>query len=414
MSDRPLNVALPTSSFLPNLGGVEVGLHNIAARLAARGHRPLVIAPAATVRQLRHTGWQLPYRVIAMPPKTIALAQRWPDAALRLLGRFFGRVAVRDGIDFWHATVGHPTGTALVRFARRRGGAPHLVRCAGDDIQTSAAIGYGMRLDARIDRTIRTWLPQADRLVAISSAVAEEYRALGVGEDQILHIPNGVDIARFGARADKPALRRRLALPDDAFIFFTAGRNHPKKGYDVLLRAAAELAQHASRAFLLVIAGPGTRELQGLVDQHALGGRVRLLGPIGADDSAGMPALPADRLVDLYRAADAFVFASRLETFGIALVEAMAAGLPVITTDAPGCRDVAGAGAHALTVAAGDSAALAAAMADLLATPARTAAYADRAAARARDFSWDHVVDRYVEAYRRGISAQAGPSCRTT
>lgn len=66
---QPLNIALPIPSFLPNLGGMEVGLHNIAHRLLERGSRPVVMAPFPHVTQLQRAGWNLPYEVRAFPPK---------------------------------------------------------------------------------------------------------------------------------------------------------------------------------------------------------------------------------------------------------------------------------------------------------------------------------------------------------
>ena len=68
-SPNALTIALPTSTFLPGMGGVEVGLHNIAARLTERGHRPILIIPAPNVADLRGTGWQLPYEIVSFPPK---------------------------------------------------------------------------------------------------------------------------------------------------------------------------------------------------------------------------------------------------------------------------------------------------------------------------------------------------------
>ena len=89
MQRDKLVIALPTSTFLPAVGGVEIGLHNIASELLVQGHTPIVIAPASNVRQIHKTGRKLAYKLITMPPKTISFTQKYPEAATLLLASFF-------------------------------------------------------------------------------------------------------------------------------------------------------------------------------------------------------------------------------------------------------------------------------------------------------------------------------------
>ncbi len=404
-------IAMPISSFLPNLGGAEVGLHNIASKLVERGHRPVVMAPAPHVKRLAEEGWRLPYPIEALPPKAWSLLHSAPWLGFWVLDRFFARMQARYDFDFWHCTMGYPTGVALVHFAQRRPEIRYLIRCAGEDIQRDRDIGYGARLDPKVDRMVRAYLPRAQLMIAISDSVAEEYRALGVDETRIRHVPNGVDLDRFGGTVDRRAVRARHGLDPDGFLFLSVGRNHPKKNYRTLIEAAALLAKDAgvTRPFELAIVGNGVRELAAAVDDHGLSGRVTLIDQIGGqivggEATAGDPQLPAPALVELYKAADVFVFPSLLETFGIAIVEAMAAGLPIIAGDSPGCRDVIRRDRDGLLVSPRDPAAMAQAMATLLTNDAKRADLAERAAARAGDFSWDRVVDAYTALYDVSVS----------
>lgn len=405
--DLPLKIALPTSSFLPDLGGVAVGLHNIAARLEAQGHRPLILAPYGLVRRLREEGWSLPYRISGLPPRAGWLMDRAPWLSLALMDRYFGRLQRRHGFDFWHATVGYPTGVWVVHFAERRTlrTLPHLIRCAGDDVQQAPEIGYGMRRNPRVDRLLRRWLPRADLLIATTETMAHEYRALGVPERRIVHVPNGVDLARFAAPVDRASVRRRLGLDSAAFLYLAVGRNHPKKNFAGILRALS--AQHAGsgRETGLIVVGDGAGRLEPLAAELGLGRRVVLREAIaGAPAGQGQAVtLPPPGLVELYRAADAFVFPSRIESFGIVLVEAMAAGLPVIAGDAPGCRDVLRGGRDGILVPPDDLPALEAAMTRVRDDRDLRRDLAARSLNRARDFSWDTVVERYLALYREGI-----------
>jgi glycosyltransferase involved in cell wall biosynthesis len=401
-----LTVALPTSTFLPGLGGAEVGLHNIALRLQQRGHHPVVIVPGPHHAALRQ-GWALPYEVIRFPPKIFGLLRRCPPLGFAALDAWFEWAHRRYRFDVWHCTMGWPTGVALVHYARTRRAIPHLVRCAGEDIQREPAIGYGARLDPRVDALVRRWLPQADVLVATTDTVAAEYRALDIPADKIVAVPNGVDVVRLRQATDRQATRKKLGIAADEKLFLAVGRNHPKKSFVTLLQAAARLKAEGRHPLRVVIAGLGCEDLRPQVEALGLEGTVTLRAQIGGGGPARLPlALPDDELVALYQAADLFVLPAITETFGIVLVEAMAAGLPVITTDAPGCRDIIRGGRDGLMVPPLDPAALAGAMERILTEPGLGELLSGRSLERAQAFSWDDVVARY-EAVYRGLVAQA-------
>jgi glycosyltransferase involved in cell wall biosynthesis len=407
----PLTVALPISTFLPNRGGAEVGLHNIAVRLQQRGHRPVVIAPEVYCHRLRQEGWHLPYEVVGFPPRVWGVLRRWPQLGLWWLDRVFARLGRRWRIDFWHVTMGYPVGVAMVHYAERQSARiPYLIRCAGEDIQTDPEIGYGARLDPAIDRLVRTWLPRARRLTAITDSVADEYRALGVDTARITMIPNGVDLARFDVgRSDdqRMACRRRLGLPEDAVVFLAVGRHHPKKNFALLVQAAGQLRQRCpDRAFVVALVGGGVSALRDdWVGVYPDGPLFLHDTASGTDperhDGTALLQLPDAQVVDFYLSADVFVFPSRIETFGIVLAEAMAAGLPIVTGDAPGCRDLIRYGQDGIMVPALDVAGYVAAMERLLLSVEERQMWSARARLRSTDFSWDRVVDQYVALYRQ-------------
>lgn len=404
MADK-LTIGFPTSSFLPGLGGVEVGLHNIVLRMQQRGHRPIVMVTAPHYTALQK-GWSLPYEVISFPPKVWGLVRHAPPLGLAILDAWFEWARRRYGIDVWHCTMGWPTGVALVHYARRWRAIPHLVRCAGEDIQREPAIGYGARLDPKVDRLVREWLPRADCLVATTDTVAAEYRAIGVAEERIAYISNGVDVARLRVPTDRVATRAKLGAAENEIVFLAVGRNHTKKDFASLLRAAAELKQRGLAAIRVVVAGLGATSLQAEADKLGLGSSCVLIEQIGNVSTTNL-TLPPDELVRLYQAADVFVLPSITETFGIVLVEAMAAGLPVITTDAPGCRDIIRKGQDGIMVPPSQPALLAEAMMRVMCDPGLAADLRTRSLARAGDFSWDDIVARYEAAYFRLISQGA-------
>jgi glycosyltransferase involved in cell wall biosynthesis len=149
-----------------------------------------------------------------------------------------------------------------------------------------------------------------------------------------------------------------------------AGRLHPKKGFDVLIAALA-LLRDQGQAFDCEIAGEGDERarLEGLIAQHGLAGRVRLVGWRG-DVSAFLAA------------GDVFAFPSYQEGFPLVLLEAMAVGLPVASAAIPGPVEMIEDGLDGVLVPPGDPAALAQALAGLIAAPRKAAAFG--VAARAK------------------------------
>ncbi|MGP3980460.1 glycosyltransferase [Streptomyces sp. KR80] len=167
--------------------------------------------------------------------------------------------------------------------------------------------------------------------VAVSATVADRLRSWGVPEDRIHLVPNGIDARLF--RYDpalRTAARARLGIPEDAFVAGGVGRLVPGKRYDVLLRAVAGFPD---ARLLLVGDGPERAALRTLATELGFGDRALLLGErdgaveAGADRSAQLPGLLA--------AMDVFVSPSAEETFGLAVLEALAAGLPVLHVTCP-------------------------------------------------------------------------------
>ena len=399
MTINKLVVALPTSTFLPATGGVEVGLHNIASSLLAEGHRPIVIAPATNVRQIQRSYINLPYKLLPMPPKTIAITQTSPAVASFLLSIFFRFLQQRYRFDVWHGTVGFPIGVALARFAQNT--VPHIIRCAGEDIQIDRDLNYGMRLNPTVDQLIRKWLPRADALSAITESMAQEYAKIDIRTEQIWKIPNGVDLKRFQVQLDPTPIRKEFGICPDAFLYLSVGRHHPKKGFTDLINATALLKKMVQEPFIVAIAGKNTEELRAQVAEKGLNEHIKLLGefPVLGNKDSALQA-PSNRLIALYKSADAFVFPSHIESFGIALIEAMAASLPVITTDGPGCRDLIADGRYGMMVPAEDRVALARAMNQFLSNKHFRTTYIHMAEKRALEFSWQSIARQYIEAYR--------------
>jgi 1,2-diacylglycerol 3-alpha-glucosyltransferase len=170
---------------------------------------------------------------------------------------------------------------------------------------------------------------QVDALIAPSEPMREVLLQYGVGTP--IHVlPTGLPADRFKP-GDGPRFRARAQLPPDRPLLLYVGRIAFEKNIEFLIRSYARLRHDAPQA-MLVIAGEGPAEgaLRRLVAQLGLDGDVRFVGYLDRDGA----------LLDCYAAAHAFLFASRTETQGLVLLEAMAQGAPVVSTASLGTRSI--------------------------------------------------------------------------
>ena len=244
----------------------------------------------------------------------------------------------------------------------------------------------------RVRKALDRWSGRRNRLfIAVSEAVRADYQ-MHMGFEPIRVLPNYLDVTALRGRVDavdRARERLRLGVQEDQLLALHVGRFHRQKGQDVLLDAFA--AAHVEDPRLrLCLVGEGA-------ELPAARARAEELGLGDAVFFAGAVADPAPLLA----AADLFVFPSRWEAFGIALLEAMAAGLPVVASRTGGIVEIVS-DATGLLVPPEHVTALTTAMLALARDPAERARLAAAAAQRARDFDAAPAVRRLEGLYERG------------
>jgi glycosyltransferase involved in cell wall biosynthesis len=251
----------------------------------------------------------------------------------------------------------------------------------------------------RIDTENRC-MAEADAVVTLSESMRREIVARGVPADRVVVVPNGVDTDAFVPRSRPIALEERYGLAG-AFVFgYVSNLDHSREGQELLVQAAAELRRRGIRAIAMVI-GDGPR--RPVLEELARG--------LGAEDAVIFTGrVPHEAVLDHYALLDVFVVprlserAARLVT-PLKPLEAMAAGVPLVTSDLPPLLEIIGDGERGVAFAAGDSAALTDVLDDLRTDPDRRA----KLAASAREWvvaerQWAANGERYAELYRRLIT----------
>ncbi|HSI72993.1 MAG TPA: glycosyltransferase family 4 protein [Fimbriimonas sp.] len=239
------------------------------------------------------------------------------------------------------------------------------------------------------------WLTyEAWRIIVCTEFMKSEVvRLFNAPADKVDVIYNGVKADRFAfewTEADRTAHRARLALPEEKIVMFV-GRFVREKGIQVLLNAASSiLAQEPSTKFLIV--GGGHKERY-----------ERFIEWMGLRDKVLFTGFMANRsLHQLYRVADVAVFPSLYEPFGIVALEAMAAGAPVVSSDAGGLREVVSHDETGTLSFAGDPSSLAWAVLKVLRDPDRAQQLTVNAQKRLHgDFDWSTIADQTIALYDR-------------
>lgn len=213
----------------------------------------------------------------------------------------------------------------------------------------------------------------------------------GLAASKIVLLPNFIDLQPFVAIARDWDAHRPAPQPSAPLELLTVARLFPVKGLDLYLRALAQLPDLPLRA-RIVGSGSETyrQQLLALVDELGLGDRVELSG-----------AIDPEAIASAYATADLFVLPSRHEPFGIVLIEAMAAGLPIVATEVDGIPQVVEAGVSALLVPPENVDRLAIALRALVTDPQRRLALARAGQRRAQNFGLEAGIQGCLAMYAK-------------
>ncbi|HYO63938.1 MAG TPA: glycosyltransferase family 4 protein [Pyrinomonadaceae bacterium] len=358
------------------LGGGERHLADLARGLAARGHELFAaLRPGSPLRP----------ELAALPAEN------------------FLELPLRNSLDL-------PSAARLARFARERDIQiihAHMAR----DYTLAAFAARSTRSRTRLVITRHVLFPMsrahawtlagAARVIAVSEPVARALRAQGIfPEERIRVVTNGIEFEEIERRArsfDRAALRRTLA-GDAELIVGTVGELSPVKGHEEFVRAASIVSREfGGRVRFLVVGEDASpkRETRARLE--------RLVNELNLQRGVLMLGRRRD-LSEILAALDLFVSASRTEAFGLAIVEAMACGAPVLATATEGAREIIRDGETGRLTPVGDADTLATRVCVLLADARERARLAENAreAGRTR-FGLARMVEATEEIYREAL-----------
>jgi len=373
-----LKIGIVSQSYYPRYGGVTEHVHHTALELRRRGHDVTIItsrfrdgeAGSPGVVRVGHN-LLVPYNGAFVD---FTVGWNLPGAMKRILQR----------LDFDVLHVHCPTSPSLPLIAIEQSPYPvvgtfHMT--AGRSVLMDLFKGY---LTRRMDKMRGR--------IAVSKTARQSAELYFPGQYEI--IPNGVDIERFHAQLEPFEEWRDPARINLLFV----GRLDPRKGLDLLIAAMPEILERTkNRARLLIVGDSYLRPKFEASVPAVARPHVHFLGHV-----------PSAQLPRWYATGDLFVSpASGQESFGIVLLEAMAAARCVVASDIPGYRSVVVPDVNGVLFPPGDRAALARTIARLVDDPERRLLTAGRGRARALEFAWPRVTERIEAVYRDALTRRS-------
>lgn len=315
-----MRIVMMTNTYLPHVGGVARSVDGFSRALRALGMKVMVVAPVFPDMPESETD------VVRVPA-----IQRFngSDFSVRLpVPGLLTDPLDRFQPDLIHAHHPFLLGDTAVRVASARGLPLVFTHHTLYEEYTHYVSGESEGLKRFVIDLSTGYANLCDHVIAPSQSVASLLQQRGVTVP-ITVIPTGVELKKFARRSGR-RFRKSRGIPHGAFLAGHIGRLAPEKNLMFLTRAVARFLQARPQAwFLLAGAGPLEESMQAWFGEAGVLDRVRFAGILQGRD-----------LADAYDAMDVFAFASKSETQGMVIAEAMAGGTPVIALDASGVREV--------------------------------------------------------------------------
>ena len=377
------------SAYLPMVGGVEELSRHLARHLVLAGDEVEVWTPLPHGGGADETEVEgVPVRRFPMPLPSarVGALARFPAAGASALAALLraGRQVRPDVVHVQCFSVNGAYATVLSRLA----GVPLVVSLQGETVMDDADI-FEHSLSLR--SALRIGLRRAAAVTGCSQFVLDDASArfgLAPGAGEVVF--NGVELSENDARAVELPFERSVAC---------LGRLVEKKGFDLLLRALPAVARdHPGVGLVIGGSGPYRGRLEEQARSLGMATLVHFTGPLDREQVNG-----------LLRQAEVFVMPSRVEPFGIVVLEAWRAGCPVVATSIGGAGEFVRSGHDGMVCDPTDTAGLAAVVSQLLGDASLRARLVANGSTRVPEFDWSVVAGRYRDIYEQVSASAAAP-----
>ncbi len=379
-----MHICMFTNTYLPFVGGVARSVSFLANDLQKMGHKVLVVAPTFPGKK-DHQEEKCVYRVPAIQNFNGS------DFSVRIPIPF----TLSEKIDRFKPDIIHShhpflLGDTALRAARHRKIPLVFTHHTLYEEYTHYVPFDSKPMKKFIINFSTQYANMCSRIIAPSKSIADLIKKRGVYKP-IEEVPTGVDL-KFFQQGEGQKIRRKLGVSEDTVIIGHLGRLAPEKNLEYLARAVAEfLKTYKNGLFLVVGEGPSQDDMYRIFIQEDLKDRIVFLGKKSGPE-----------LSHVYKAMDLFVFSSKSETQGMVLMEALAAGVPIIALDASGSREVVEDRKNGrLLPEFSSSSVFAQAIGEVVVDKNLNREFSDRAQKTAKQFSREICAEKIVNLYSK-------------
>lgn len=379
---KTISILQITDSFLPEVGGKQLVVHHLSSELGMLNSNCYVL----TNRVKGHQKKNLVYKVLYYKKVFKKIKIVFDLASIAYF------VAKKE-IDLIHAHRTIPAGYNAALIGRLFN-VPVVITAHGDDILTVPEIKYGISLNKNSKRQSLYALKNADALIALNEGMKNEMVKLGIDSAKIHTIPIGINfsmIKNINVHSKKKNHGKNIVA---------VGRNHPVKGYANLVKAISIVVKNSSDVQCTII-GKGSFKLKNLVTELGLQDNINLINQVDNSIEKGMPSELKKYLND----SDIYVSSSLSESFSLSILEAMALGLPVISTNTIGARGLVDDSINGYIVPVDNIEMMATKITLLINNHNLQKSLGEKAMLKANNkkFSWQHIALKHAKIYKNLI-----------
>ena len=323
-----MKIAFILGTFFPKAGGVQVQIHNIANRLSKLGIGVKLFIYDKT--DIRNNNYEiiifekLIFNIVFVFKYYLNLN------IFFFLNSYISKIIKKNKIDIWHFNFLNFKSLILINILKKYN-QKIIVTFHGVDLQIEEKINYGYRLNKKYDSFLKSTLKKIDKFTYLSETIKEDLIKLGVEKKKLVYFPNSVNIEKF-----EKIVSTKNENDGKLHLITVARFSNRKKGFDLIQKVCSKLIEKNIN-FKWKIIGKNS---QLLYKNKFIESNSNLFEIIENIENIDEDYFPHSTLINHYKSSDLYLNLSRIESFGITFIEALASKVPIISFTSKGANEI--------------------------------------------------------------------------
>ena len=323
-----MNIAFILGTFFPKAGGVQVQVHNIANRLSKLGIGVKLFIYNKT--DIRNNNYEIIIFEKLIFNIVFVIKYYLNLNIFFFLNSYISKIIKKNKIDIWHFNFLNFKSLILINILKKYN-QKIIVTFHGVDLQIEEKINYGYRLNKKYDSFLKSTLKKIDKFTYLSETIKEDLIKLGVEKKKLVYFPNSVNIEKF-----EKIVSTKNENDGKLHLITVARFSNRKKGFDLIQKVCSKLIEKNIN-FKWKIIGKNS---QLLYKNKFIESNSNLFEIIENIENIDEDYFPHSTLINHYKSSDLYLNLSRIESFGITFIEALASKVPIISFTSKGANEI--------------------------------------------------------------------------